>query len=486
MTSTATPSALCVTIQGKGQNYTHVVDDGESVLIGSDAHCRIRIPDPAVPERQCLLQFMQGEICIHDWAPEHPTNVNGQPSDPSVPVKISDRVSFGEFTFTFTTGEPVADGEDAGAATEDEPAEEPLAGRAEEAPSTVEELLSRTRESSPLSRPSEAVVPEDHRVEAEAAPEPDASATFQSDGWGAFDEPSFQEADQFAIPEDASVQETTIALLTSEIESLQAELTEKNELLAQGGETSVPSHVEDDVTEIEQRIEQLVVELEQGDQRVAAVEESLRLSEETRQAELEEKRQLEQWVGDIEERVAARELEIRAECDVLRRKLEEATKDRQEAQGQVSSLIGESEGDAVLQDMVQVLRRENGSLKTKHSEAMDQVAHLRKQVTELENAATEESIQKRINEALRVERLALAQERAALSRQQLEVTSKANELSQQLEKKSGLNPADERFRVFREQLKELHQQEQQEYVPPTITQRLVNIWQRLDGPTDTD
>ncbi len=93
---------------------------------------------------------------------------------------------------------------------------------------------------------------------------------------------------------------------------------------------------------------------------------------------------------------------------------------------------------------------------------------------------------------MRLERLQISQERAAISRKEHDITTKLREVEVriELEHQARTNTAghdvDERFRAFRDRLKELHLEEQAEYVAPSIGQRLVKLWQRLDGPTDTD
>jgi hypothetical protein len=116
-----------------------------------------------------------------------------------------------------------------------------------------------------------------------------------------------------------------------------------------------------------------------------------------------------------------------------------------------------------------------------------QCDELRKQLSELEKLNREDQIQRRVEDQVRSERLQLAQERAVFSRQKLELTKRLQTLQQELEMRDRKqHPADHKFQVFRERLKELHDEEKATYVPPTLTQKLKRLWDRLDGPTDRD
>ena len=66
------------------------------------------------------------------------------------------------------------------------------------------------------------------------------------------------------------------------------------------------------------------------------------------------------------------------------------------------------------------------------------------------------------------------------------MNNKVQELKQEIERQGRVHPADDKIRAFRQSLKEIHEQEKKEYVPPTISQRLVQLWQRLERPTDRD
>ena len=111
-------------------------------------------------------------------------------------------------------------------------------------------------------------------------------------------------------------------LLRAEIRELQCELAERdaqlNEFLNVPTDAGFASNDLDESTDesaLANRLEELLDELTKSDERSALLEEMLRASEEATAEEQEERRQLDSWVGDIEQRVSQRESEWQAEID---------------------------------------------------------------------------------------------------------------------------------------------------------------------------
>ena len=439
-----------------GKKTTHVLVAGESILVGSDDQCRLRLPDPSVSSKHCLVRFQNGEISLQDWCSQSGTQLNGEAIDGEATVSPADLVQLGNHQLVFRSHsdsrQNKLDLQSCAA-----PEEERDATEKDDSPSV----------SAQPAPPSGKMHGARHDLRTTPREEVVSRPTVVS----------------------VSVEADTIELLKSELELLQTELSQKDAQLAELLEASHPA-VDQAAgvcsEELESRIERLLYELDQSDQRISALEEVSRLAEETSLAEAEEKRQLEAWVHDIEQRIAEREEESRAECDVLRRRLEQATEERALLDERIEKLLQGGGGDPALEEMVQVLRNDNESLNERLAGREAECLELKKRCAGLQQQTSEDFIRQRIDESLRAERLQLAQERATLSRQQLELTNKVHELKHEMERQSRVHPADDKFQAFREQLKELHQQEQKEYVPPTISQRLARLWQRLDGPTDRD
>ena len=452
-TSDAESHVVSVNIVASGAGdlrVVHLLHEGDSVMVGSDDQCGLQLPDPTVSPKQCLIQLQQGELLLHDWCAREGTRVNGQPVEGEALVSPEDRIEFGNVALTFE-GVVLPSDDDV-----------------------------QARDDSVLSHERQDEIPTDNQVTRTPAalelPVPVERPVAR------------EETDVVGVVEPRkSVEESTIDLLQTELQLLEAQLSEKDALIAELSQQGESNDRDCDSNDFaSQRVQRLLVELDQSEQRIAALEELSQHTEEVRLAEQEEKRQLDAWVGDIERRLVQREEEIQAECDVLRERLQQATQDREDVEGRVDTLLENRGDDQGLKEMIQVLQRDNESLRARVDSATNQCRELEKECNELRQQNTEEAVEQRIVDAVRTERLELAQERAELSRQKRELSRNLSQASQQMEKQAAVHPADDKFRVFREQLRELHAQEKAEYVPPSLGQRLVQLWQRLDGPTDKD
>ena len=134
--------------------------------------------------------------------------------------------------------------------------------------------------------------------------------------------------DDFAVSAETMVAENE--LLRNEIEQLQYELVEREAQLAETATPMLgdPAFDETATSQLVDRLEQLLDELERGDGRIGALEQLLQAAEETTRAEQEERRQLEAWVTDIGTRITEREQDWEAESNSLRHRLEEVSHQR--------------------------------------------------------------------------------------------------------------------------------------------------------------
>ena len=287
---------------------------------------------------------------------------------------------------------------------------------------------------------------------------------------------------------ESSVEKSTLELLNAEVEFLQRELQQRDQTIA---ELQTPESVTETVMHdiAQDRLQEMLHELQHADERISRLEHELRLLEELRVAEDEEKRQIESWVNEIELRIARREEENEVEIRLLRGKLEGESRARVETQKRVDASLGEG-GDERLKLELSHVRSENEELRSKNEEAFDICRKLEGKLNVLRDTTSEAAVDARIEDALRGERLKLAQERAVISRREHELAKKLQELQTHMDMESKVrnktNEADERFRVFRERLRELHEEEAAEYKPPSVGERLIKMWRNLDGPTDVD
>ena len=113
----------------------------------------------------------------------------------------------------------------------------------------------------------------------------------------------------------AAVEDETMDLLRDEVLHLQRELADRdarisdlNQLVATMEQGSRPADEPNcDSLALVARLEQLLDELDRRDQREAALQEQLRAAEDASRAGQEERRQIETWLSEIEERVGQRE-----------------------------------------------------------------------------------------------------------------------------------------------------------------------------------
>lgn len=465
-----TSDAVSVVVTGSATQVSHTLQEGESAMVGSSAGCQLRITDQAVAPHQCLLELRDGTVWLHNWADDG-TCVNGEAIKEEVALEASDCVEIAGYRVSLLAGgSHDVSGTAAQAYAEPEGELREEAYLAPETDATVEHSVAPSYEAS-----------HDTGDEYEAP-----AATKQDPA----------QAESASTPEPApppSVEDATVSLLHSEIVSLQRELEERELLIAQlkkktqgqkdesGGSSPAAS----------KKIDALLQELQVTDSRVSDLESELTALEELRAAELTEKAHLDSWVNDIERRIAIKEGEAEAELETLRSRLQSEKHARVATQEKADQELRSDDVSAELHDTLVVLRRDHEALREKYQDALDKQSELQKECAELRESTDEAAIEARIAEALRLERLQISQERAAISRKEHDINRKLKQIETQLDiegqaRKNTDSDPDERFRAFRQRLKELHEEEKEEYVAPSIGKRLVKLWQRLDGPTDRD
>jgi hypothetical protein len=290
--------------------------------------------------------------------------------------------------------------------------------------------------------------------------------------------------------EDDQVDAEIVQLLKSEIEDLRIQLAERDEQLAEmeGQEPSVPGERdingaagfggEFDSTELVGRVDDLLSELSEHDERVSTLQDLLQMAEIQNQAEREERNCLETWVGEIEQRIGERESEWQAETDGLRDRLDSVSEERDQFQRQLHAAAkryGQASVDQVVPDeTLQKLQKQNAELQAALEDAQKQVASLNRRI---EQVQTEDS------ESLRAERAELAQEKAATSRMRFQ-------LSKQLEDIGGVPEAKDqpdrefafKLQTLREHLREIHEEEkhEREQKGESLFGRISHLWKRVD------
>lgn len=447
---------LVVTAEsGSGERTVHQFESGRSVLVGTSKDCGLRLQGEGLSACHCLLSLEDGTLWVQDWASHSGTLLNGQPIEAKVAVERTDEIRVGEYRLSTA---PVSAGAFGACQSVASSHSEPPRCEAPQAPQSI-----RNEEPKTLQTPAEAAMwTEDELLNGLEVPVTGNPQT-------AFEAESFEQE--------------TIALLRDEIELLQemlaqrdAQLAERNAAADEPGAPNAATIDDGDSEALLARMEQLLEEAACGDERVALLEEMLQAAEEANQAEQEERRQLEAWVGDIERRISQRDGQRNAEVEALRGRLEEAVQEREQAQLQLKQAASVGNAPQYYEESLDRLQQQNKALQDKLAEMAAERASLMQQ---LDQSGA------RDDEALREERVAIAQERAIVSRLRSELTNKLSALE---DSPKPANPAASdaatRLQALREHLREIHAEEQQECHEPTshsLTSRISRIWKRLEN-----
>ncbi len=486
----------------RGSERPRVVrmDDASSVIVGGDESCGIRLDDPQVAPKHCMLRMDGGQMFVSDWYSEAGTQVNGEKIYTEIQLESGDTLQVGPFQIRYATTSALSDETPTfgdGQPAADEPtADEPTA---DEQPATASVALGDGFPGATHAMVSSGLAADCCTVSTgDSSPICDEEADLRQQLAEANceirrlrDELEFQLTLQpmdAAGPDDVDpmqVEETE--LLQAEVQQLQNELAQREAELQEwiNGQSpafdDVPS---EETTRLVERLEQLLDELHQSDGRVRSLENLLQVSDEAAQAEKEERKQLENWVKEIETRIADREQQWRAREESLQAKLGDALQARESVEQRVAQITRGHNQEYQVQSEQQIaeLRSKNQDLQHSLEQTAVEMRRLQSlvQQTGLTQKELEQAAEKQ--DQLRKHELEIAQERAALARQRAELVHMQDEIERttQVASPSGENP-DVRLRAFREHLKEIHEKEEEEKRQRSLSARISRIWQRLDG-----
>jgi hypothetical protein len=480
----------------------HMLVEGATMMVGSGANCGIRLKDSAISSIHCVLRFSNGELLVQDWCSTLGTFVNGHQVEEETVVKCGTRIRIGRFELLV----------------------EQLAYHA---PVTVEEQdvprvggnesAGRKDYGGPIAdRVTHSENLDGALAHDDAVAERDASTVRDVVDASTVDHDSCQarvvacagieQADHSQVNAHDDRQRAralllqgidleTVGLLQSEIECLQAELSERDRQLAElqelvdGTPAPEPTVDSSETEALVGRLEQLLEELQDNDQRIRVLEELIQAEQELTRTQQEERQQIESWLNDIERRLAARDQESQAERDALLRRVEQLKAERDEADRQVQAAEQSPQAAALQQSIVRELRGQVDRLQDELEQAERRRQTMEKALDELKSKDPEKARDEYIEGVLREERLKLAQEKAALSRERAQMARRLAELDGTANVRERSCEADDRFRAFRQTLKELHRQEQRPRAAikkASLGTRISDLWRKLDGPTDTD
>ena len=511
----------------------HRMADGTSLIVGSDENCGLSLENDAIAAKHCVLRMAKGELFINDWYSETGTLVNGEKIYVETKLDLRDRVSIGTFELRFSVTSAMnvdearfdhvfndnAGAEQNGSTTFVQSIDAEAA--IDEGLVDVEQLVASVR-----SERAETVQPEQQtsvddfevpRLESRphsehsdanslAAPTAGDQASYDSTGLqlaaareeikNLKSELEYQvNLNAFAAGDDDTKNEfdpmtaDDSELMRAEIEHLQRELETREEEIQQlisGGASAGAAPSEDFETEkLVGRLEQLLAELDESDRRAKSLETMLQASDDATEAECEERRQLETWVSEIEDRVIAREQQWKAAEEKLLGRLSDSDKlcRRLSANLQTASKGKTAELEQATHAIVTELTDKNNLLGDQLESTTVELERL-KQLMEDSNM-TEDGLSnmKEQTEMLRCHEVEMAQERAQMARKKAELVRLREELEasqKAIENASEDNP-DIKVRAFRQHLQQIHEEEKsQQQKRRGLASRIANIWNRLE------
>lgn len=457
---TQTENRLSQTLEvvaGDGKSFNYVLENDSSVFVGSSSTCGLRLNGKGVEDIHCMLLMSEGQLKVHGWHTGS-TLLNEKPIDEEADLTQGDKLKIGGHQLIVGPTSSLSN-TDSIQVVEPDVATKPVQ-QLEQAQLQIQQL---PRDVQPVESPSEPAQPEP----ISSLPDVGQSNTNHEEDEMifdfSFDPANDREDDSFQT--SAGVSDSHDLVLQREVEQLRMELAQRDQEIAelhnQGG-----AAVEDDETTVRlvNRLEDLLAELENSDQRALKLEQLLRLSDEATQAEREERSQLESWIREIEQRVAQRESESEAQQERLQVKLDETRSQLERAEAQVQRVLqsGVEEHGAADEAVVKELQTQNEELRSRLQRLSDESQSLRDQLEnsdELEEAR--EEVERLEQQMLQME-IETSRERAEIAREKAVVRRTQDEMEKQMRDQAEMSDSDTRLTAMRQNLRERYEKEKAE------------------------
>lgn len=520
----ANSAVICVeTPDGSRERYD--ITPENNLIVGSSKNCTIRLTNGDVAGMHCLIRMFGGQLSVQDWYTTAGTYLNGRKLMQPESFGPRDEIRVGDYRLRAEFNHGVAAPQ--AAIEEDERPKKPIPPQQTTEQDAPDRTTPVNGEAAALERLRGACAaetePRDSAAEWEASTAPQAKPPVETSPAASASKPAENTAGSAAAQEelDSLRQRVTeleleneelrqrdtfweegrtagaadpfdaemVELLKAEVEQLQTEVAQRDAKILELGEAAEagarPDAEEDspDTAALVDRLERMLDELQASDERAVGLENLLREADEATRAEQEERKQLAAWVGDIEERIAQREAEWRADEQVLQQRLEELTQERQQFDERLRDLT-RRQGATAQAQMISEFRAQVDDLKKQLEAAERERDTLRKKIESVEFQNTAEGIEKRVEEALRQERMELSQEHARIARERAEVARLQANVAQtaSTEPPKPKDVAASRVQSLRRQI--AHDQtnrHQGESEPRSLTARIASLWKRLDG-----
>lgn len=272
-----------------------------------------------------------------------------------------------------------------------------------------------------------------------------------------------------AAPQIDPYADEMFELLRAEILDLQNALADRDQSpVVRSSATEVHEEADNiiskpDSEKLVERLEQLLLELQQRDDQIATLTELLEIAEVANRAEREERSQIDSWLRDIERRCSDREDEWLSQRTKLQAEMAAIAAERDRAEAALNANSSNVKLEAA-QNVLTSLRDTAEAQRQKLQNAEQTIAQLQR---ELESAKHVQP---------REERMQLAEERSEIARLRQEL-----EAERQRKQNPIVNDENLKFKALRQHLNEIHEQEQKEREERKLSNRIARLWQRLDG-----
>ena len=469
----ANPTYLLVSNKDDAPNV-FPLEIGSSVFVGAGSNCKIQLQDESVQQLHCMFSFGDDNVLkVQDWNTDA-TYLNGELVSEETTMQSGDVISVGRYCFTAVLDPMFHEGiaaEILGGTfsnEEDDAIELDLITRSDQDANKQDQIDEADQDSVA----SGFSVGDEPTNEVDVETKESSETSFKYDIDADLKEPSAGINGFDSLPTDLGfafgsddVSNDESSLLQMEIEQLRFELADRDsQILALRNEqddSAKMTMVDDsDTVKMVTRLEDLLVELKESDDRIQNLEDLLQLAEEATAAEREERAQLEKWVGEIENRIGLRQIESEAEVAGLTKQLKIARDDAVVLQTHLHSVATAGASDEKLNAAVDTLNLQVEELRVGLRNAEEENRELLNRPVQSEDEA---ELRAKLSEALDELaglRLAVSQERAETARRFAEFESMRIELDKSLPQTARDDSGDSRIRAMREHLREIHEQEQ--------------------------
>ncbi len=533
-TDSSTRTFLLSIARPEASTLEHPLEPGRSVFIGSGDSCGIQVNGDKVAKIHCLVEVEEDQVYVQDWASDVGTKVNGTLVEEKTLLESSDVIQIGALSITLRANEPLVRHQPP--AKVEPPREESVGMEALGIDDADEIDVDSSESSEPpvptafLSQLSNQPVLESAAAENETAYDEATVGEFDQDfddanaeleDWPeeqpdtaepiaaqpiaaeftAFDEqPTVHPQEPLQLPaatdfdwdprslDEDIVDPEIVQLMKSEIEDLRIQLAERDEHLADLAglpsdsselpAASLTSDPDFGDSNLVNRVDELLAELSEHDERVETLQELLESSEIQNQAEREERNCLESWLGEIEQRIGQREQEWQAEQDALKERLATSAEERNQMQAKLHSAAqrigGDAERETVPDETLVALQQQNADLQSELDDLRKQTGSMARKIERLK---TEEP------DSLQAERAELAKDKADVSRLRFQLSKQLQDIGNvPIAKDQPDREFAYKLQTLREHLKEIHEEEkvQREQKPDSIMGRISSLWKRVD------